>query len=372
MNPLSLVSDLSTIDPDHEFWLAAHHGLQPLIPYPIGFALRDPQQYGNGVPDGVFVKILNGMITGALDEVATVNAITAFSAYCTESEWKDWYRPVLDKKLRLPCTITEFNKACPAEYRVENNPTLSTLVPVTKARGLPQKYLLEPHRDAQRLLILMQARKAWVFLEDGTPVHRMLPKVFDRFTTEDGVMLEVYEEDGKYIARDVMLWSQYASESPCPPVDVRMSVLERMLEGQDVVEVVEYTEPEDPREDIAAWYQSGYDGVIFRAMGCDYHHEHANILIHPKRKSVLTVTKVEQGGEEGKYSDRAEYIWGSGQMNRKKFDSPVFHGLTYADRRTILDSSDEYIGRKFDVLSCGLDPNGRLIFPIFKQWKEVK
>ncbi|RKZ84589.1 MAG: hypothetical protein DRQ39_08155 [Gammaproteobacteria bacterium] len=372
MSPHHLAINLSKIEPDSEFWIAAHHGLQPLITYPVEFALRDPKQYGNGVPDGVFTKILNGMLSGALDEVSTVNALTAFSAYCTEEEWTQWYRPVLDKKLRLPCTITEFNKACPKEYRIECNPTPALLVPVAKAKGLPQKYLLEPHRDAQRLLILMQRRKAWVFTEDGTPVHRMLPKVFERFTTEDGVMLEVYEENEKYIARDIMLWSQFVGEIPCPPVDVRLSVLERMLDGQDIVEMIEYTNSKDPREDIAAWYQSGYHGVIFRATGCEYHHEHANILIHPKRKSVLTVTKVDQGSDDGKYADRAEFVWGKGTMDRKKFDSPVFHGLTFADRETILKSSDEYIGRKFEALSCGLDSNGRLIFPIFKQWKEQK
>ncbi len=372
MTPLELDTDLAKIDPDHEFWVAAYHGLQPLVPYPVGFSLRDPQQYGSGVPNGVFTKILTGMLTGKLDEVATVNAITAFSAYCTEEEWTEWYRPVLDKRLRLPCTVTEFNKTCPKEYRIEGNPTLSGLVPVAQAKGLPQKYLLEPHRDAQRLLVLMQRRRTWVFLEDGTPVHRMLPKVFERFTTEDGVMLEVYEENEKYIARDVLLWGQFAGEIPCPPVDVRLSVLERMLDGQNAVEMVEYTNPDDPREDIAAWYQAGYHGVIFRALDCDYHHKHANILIHPKRKSVLTVTRIDQGSDDEKYADRAEFVWGKGRMNRKNFNSPVFHGLTFADRKTILQERDEHIGRKFEVLSCGLDSGDRLIFPILQRWKENK
>jgi hypothetical protein len=372
MNPSQLATDLSSIDPDHEFWIAAHHGLQPLISFPVGFALRDPKQYGTGVPVGVFTKILNGMLDGSLDEVTTVTAISAFAAYCTEEEWTQWYRPVLDKKLRLSCTVTAFNKACPKEYRIESNPTLSPLVPVAKANGLPQKCFLEPHRDAQRLLILMQRRKAWVFLEDGTPVHRMLPKVFDRFSTDDGVFLEVYEENNAYIARDIMLWSQFVGEAPCPPVDVRLSVLSRMLEGQDVVEVVEYTESKDPREDIAAWYQAGFDGVIFRAMECEYHHEYANILVHPKRKSVLTVTKIDQGEDDEKYADRVEFIWGKGRMNNKSFDSPVFHGLTFADRKIILEHRDEYIGRKFEVLSCGLDSNKRLIFPILTRWKDIK
>lgn len=372
MSLLELANDLSSIPEDSEFWIVAHHGLQPLIPYPVRFALRDPPKYGTGVPGGVFTKIVNGMLTGALDEISTVNAITAFSAYCTEEEWTEWYRPALDKKLRLPCTITEFNKACPDEYRITANPTLSSMVPVAQAKGLPQKYVLEPHRDAQRLLILMQLRRTWVFLEDGTPVHRMLPKVFDRFNTDDGVMLEVYEEDGQYTARDIMLWSQFVGETPCPPVDVRVSVLERMLEGQDTVEMIEYAIPKEPREDIAAWYQAGYEGIIFRAIGCDYWHEHANIVIHPKRKSILTITRVEQGSEGSKYEDRTEFIWGKGRMNNKTFDSPVFHGLTFAERKTILESRDDYVGRKCEIMSCGLDSNKRLIFPIFKKWKENK
>ena len=325
------------------------------------------------MPEGVFAKILDGMMTGVLDEVATVNAISAFSSHCTEEEWTSWYRPVLEKRLRIPVTITEFNKAAPKEYRIEGVPTLSSLVPVAQAKGLPQKFVLEPYRDAQRLLVMLQQGKSWVFLEDGTPVHRMLPTVFERFATEDGAILELYEEKETLVARDLMLWSQFLEEVPCPPVDIRLQVLERMLAGQDAVEMVDYQVCDGSsivRDDIQAIFQSGYPGVIFRAMECGYWHEHANILVHPKRKSVLTCTRIDEAEEGSKYEGRTEYVWGKGRMNNKTFESPVFHGLTFAERETILQERDERIGRKFDVLSCGLDSNNKLIFPVLQRWKE--
>jgi hypothetical protein len=363
--------DLKSIPADHEFWVAAHHGLQPLQPYPVSYALRDPYQYGNGVPEGVFTKIITGMMTGVLDEVSTVNAISAFSNHCTSDEWCSWYRMVLEKRLRLPFTVTEFNKACPTKFRITANPCLSTLAPVSQVAGLPQDFILEPYNGAQRLLVLLKGKHTHVFLEDGTPVHRMLPKVFDRFANEQGVVLEVYELSEKYYVRDILLWSQFNKEEPCPPVENRLEIIQNMLAGQNVLEVVEHircSATNDVREDIALILQSGYPGFVFRATGCGYWHDYANILVQPKRKSVLTCVRISEGVD--KYEGRADFIWGKGRMNGKTFETPVFHGLTFVARGQILGGKDEYHGKKFDVVSCGLDPSNKLIFPIFKQWKD--
>lgn len=364
---------LKSIPASSEFWIGAYHGLRHLVPYPVSYALRDPYQYGPGVQEGVLGKILNGMVTESLDEVASVQAISAFSSYCSEKEWTSWYRPILEKRLRIPMTITEFNKACPKEYRITDNPRLATLDSVAQVGGMPAQFILEPYNDAQRLLVLLRGKETYVFLADGTPVHRLLPGVFDRFRNNEGVAVEVYEDEGKYFARDILLWDQFFDEVACPPVDRRLKILEDMLAGQDVMEVIEHWYHDEgtvPREDIALIYDAGYPGVVIRPINHGYWQEHASIVVHPKRKSVLTCTKIIEGSPEGKYAGRAESIWGKGRMNKKSFESPVFHGLTFTDRERILKARDEFIGKKFDVLSCGLDSSGSLIFPIIKQWKE--
>ncbi len=368
--------NLKKIAPDHEFWVGAYHGMRPLVPYPVRFSLRDPTHYGNGVPQGIFTKIVEGMHSGTLTEVATVAAITAFSEHCTEEEWKSWYQPILEKKLRLPVTATQFNKHCPEEYRLDN-PRLPQMAPIAKDEPLPTKCVLEPYTDAQRLLILLRQKRTHVFLDDGTPVHRMLPAVFEKFTTDlrptEGVMLEVYEEDGRYTVRDVLLWEQFMDKVESAPVEVRRKVLEGMFAGQEVVEVIEgelHNNMDNIREDIGAFFQAGYPGVVIRQKGSSYYDDAANILICPKRKSVLTCSSIDKGEDGTKYEGRAEYVWGTGTMNRKKIETPVFHGLTFAERESSYENKEQLIGQKFDVISCGLDSDGKLMFPIFKQWKE--
>jgi hypothetical protein len=363
---------LKSIPASSDFWISAHHGLQPLIPYPVQYSLRNPITYGNGVPDGVFPKILNGMIDGTLNEIATVDAITAFSSYCTEDEWLNWFRPILDKRLRIPLTIKEFNKHCPRKLKVTNNPTLSTMVPAAKAKGFPTEFVLEPYTEAQRLLVLFRGNTTHVFLEDGTPVHRMLPKAVERFVGTEDTVLELYEMDGPtYVARDVLLWDQFIGETPCPPVNVRLQVLTDILQGANI-EVAEHyyhNGTTNPRDEITVMFQSGHDGVIMRTGKCDYNDDLANILILPKRKSILTCTRIHDGEGDHKYADKVEFVWGKGRMNNKSFESPVFHGLTFSDREMISNGREDFVGKRFEVLSCGLDANEKLIFPVFKRWK---
>ena len=364
---------LKSIPASSEFWIAAHHGLRHLEPYPVDYALRDPYQFGPGVPEGTFAKILDGMVSGALDEVSSVQAISAFSNYCTEEEWTSWYRPVLEKRLRISTTITEFNKVAPKEYRVTDAPTLPVLESVAQAGGLPEASVIEPYSAGERLLVLLQGKTTYVFLEDGTPAHRMLPQVIDRFRSNDTVVLELIDDHDKLYARDILLWDQYTNKSPCPSVDRRLAILQEMLAGQDALEVVEHFYHDgttNPREDIATALQCGFPGLVFRSTNIGLLKDNRSILVHPKRKSVMTCTRIEEG--EGKYTGVVEYLWGTGRMNKQGFESPVFHGLTFQSREQILPMRDEFIGRKFDVVSCGLDPNGKLIFPIFKQWKEQK
>ncbi len=365
-------ANLKKIAPDHEFWVGVYHGMRPLVPYPIRFTLRDPPQYGNGVPSGIFTKIVEGMHAGTLSEVATVAAITAFAGHCTEEEWKSWYQPILEKKLRLPVTATQINKHCPEEYRLDN-PRLSQMAPIEKGEPLPTQCVLEPYMDAQRLLILLRGKRSYVFLEDGTPVHRMLPGIFEKFATKEGMMLEVYEEDGRYTVRDVLLWEQFMDKGETAPVEVRKKVLEGMFAGQEVVEVIEgelHNTMETMRDDIGAFFQAGYSGVVFRPKGSGYHDDIANILVRPKRKSVLTCLSVNEGDGGTKYEGRAEYLWGSGTMNRKQIMTPVFYGLTFSERESSYQNREQLVGQKFDVISCGLDSDDRLMFPIFKKWKE--
>lgn len=366
---------LTKLDPEHEFWIAAYHGLRPFVPYRIRFGLSDPKRYGAGVPLGVFPKILRGMENGSLDESTAVSAISAFCSRCTEEEWKSWYRPVLDKRLRLPISVTLFNECCPEEYLVKNFQP-SVMRNMDEAEGFPETFILEPYINVERTFLFLRQNRSHVFLEDGTPVHRMLPKTFERFMTKEGAVLEVYEEEGRYLVRDILLEAQMLDASnKTPSTDKRLEIIRAMLPDSDVVEPIEHEllgkdDKERIRDTISLYLEAGYPGVVLRPDTVSYRHNHANIVIHPTKKNTLTCEEVIPGEKESKFEGRTLYLRGTGSRRGKKINTLVFHGLTFDERGTSLENKEDLIGKKFEVLSCGATKDGSLLFPVFQQWKE--
>ena len=200
----------------------------------------------------------------------------------------------------------------------------------------------------------------------------MLPSVIHRISGHDAV-LEMYDTGDGYIIRDIVLYDHFFNpKSFYTPMEIRMKVLDNMFSNTDTIEIVEHLDCEtssEIRDNISVLFQAGYEGVILRPHGLGYHNKQGNILVKPSRRSVLRCTDIIQA-DSGKYKGITEYIVGKGTINKKVFESPVYHGLTYENRELCLNNKNGYIGKKFDVVSCGLDESGKLLFPIFKQWKD--
>ena len=398
MTPLEIISKLKALktnkgkekvladlDPEHEFWLGAHHGLTTFTEFKTGFAIQDPAAFGDGVPEGVFATIVNAMETGKLTEDNLIMALSKFSHTCTEEEWRLWYNPILSKRLILPVTLTQFNKYCPEHLRVH-----SFAVPGFVNIGetpTPTDFFMEPLYDSgdHRVFVFASTDDIRVFLDDGTEIKHNLPKELSNVAKKKmDVVFEAYMTTDFLVIRDVLLKNQFMGmKEKTGPLNIRLTVLatinDAILEKHCPYEVciaeshrcsLNDDEDQSIRETFSMIIQQGYSGVIVRPANHEYFQADANMVIKPEKKSILTCTKLEKGKAGSKYERAIEYVHGTGMMNRKKFETPVFHGLTYPEKELLLENEENYIGRKFEVISCGLGPNNNLLFPIFTGWKE--
>lgn len=393
MKPLEIVDSLAPLskkqqekwfaseapDQEHEFWVGVYYGATPFHKFPISFGIRDPLQFGDGVPIGVFKKILVGMESGKLSEEEVIDALTAFAHHCTEEEWQRWYRPILEKRLILPFSMSLFNRFCPKEYQVYNF-RAPPPVPVTKSKGFPKEFFMEAYPpEAQRVFIFMKKNSARTFLDDGTEISMPVPKQLLRLSAKEGIIIEAFREAGDYlILRDLLLWEQLLDYKKTGPTGTRIGVLQSLcgnlppnlpLEVADFHHCSSADDTANTRESFSLIIQQGYPGVIVRAIDLGYFDAGSNILVEPKKKSILTCTDIIEGDKGTKYEGAAEYIVGKGKLNKKTFETPVFHGLTFSQKETSLKEKDDLIGRKFEVVSCGLGPDNKLLFPIFKKWR---
>jgi len=396
MTPLEIIEKLKTLktnkgkekiladlDSGHEFWLGAHHGLTTFTEFKTGFAIQNPAAFGNGVPEDVFAKIMNAMETGKLSEGNLVTALTRFSQTCTKDEWNIWYNPILSKRLILPITVTQFNKYCP-EYLKIRSFDVPDFVGIGET-PTPTDFYMEPLYDSgERVFVFVSADDIRVFLDDGTEIEHNLPEGLTTVAKKKiDVVFEAYMEDELLTIRDVLLKDQFMGmKEKTGPLNIRLTVLatindailEKHCPNVCVAELhrcsLDDNESQSIRETFSMIIQQGYSGVIIRAEKHEYFQTDANMVIRPEKKSILTCTKLEAGASDGKYAGVAEYIYGTGMMHRKKFETPIFHGLTFPQKESLLEDQESFIGRKFEVISCGLGPNNNLLFPIFIGWKK--
>lgn len=87
---------LRKLSADDNFWFEAHHGLSHFTSYPYSFVLQDQKHAGQvtySQAPNVLRKILDGMLSGALNEAQFSQAIRALSLRCHADEWEEWYEP---------------------------------------------------------------------------------------------------------------------------------------------------------------------------------------------------------------------------------------------------------------------------------------
>lgn len=376
-------SILSEIDEEHDIWFYLYHILNPLREFPFKFKLSDPQYFSNGVKDGILRKIIEKVEYGELSEENAADAMAAFSHYCSEKQWFEWYKPFLEKDLSAPITVALFNKYCPEKYRISFF-QMSTITPLDLDSTLTSSVIIEPFYEHRRVFVILKGNRVWICEQDGTPLDIEIPPSMKKARIPQMVIFEAYENEGYFIVRDIMLEDQILGKTSAPQVEERLRVAEDALktilgvefDTSSPFELIEYyvnridKEPEILNEDLDILFESGHIGVVFRNSHTSYQSDQANIVVKPSRKSVLTCTDIIDGQEGTKYEGKALYLAGRGTMNKKKFISKVRLGLTLDQRELCLVNQDEYKGRKFLVLSCGLDKEGQqLLFPVFQEWR---
>lgn len=374
---------LASIPPDDNFWFEAHHGLSHFTRWPVPFILEEQTKHSGQVmysdAPNVLRKIITGMMEGTLSESTFPKAVMALSLRCHPYEWEYWFHPVLTKSLRLPITVSVFNEYAPEEYRV---PGLSATpsIPIMDAKSMPAAFYVEPLLEGNRVFWFLLESEVHCYLEDGTAWDHSSSDLFRRLLssskTDPNIVLEGSMENESIILTDIhdarVFLEGGKNQTPLSQRYDALRSMEEMIAEQYEVNIwaveshlCKLDNPNTTREAFNTITQQGYPGVVLR------HPEGPGggmrVLVHPKRKSTLTCKDIAEGKD--KYAGVAEYIIGTGTMNRKKFTSPVFSGLTFEDRKTILQDKASVIGQKFDVLSCGLGADGKLIFPVFKQWR---
>ncbi len=379
---------LSKIPADSTFWFEAHHGLSHFTPYPYRFVMQEQKHTGQvdyeSAPK-VLTMILEGMLDGSLREMDFGKAVYALSVRARPDEWEAWYEPVLTKRLRLPITNEVFNEYAPEHLRVPAFPVIYG-IPITEMQAMPQDFYMEPliTGDYERIFWFLHNDEVRSFLADGTEWDHFTNKLFyDLLMTgsEDAsFVIEGFMEENSITLTDINDVTMFLADGRNPmPLNQRYQALEgiqQIMERHEVNNIwcTEYhpcrlDSAKTTREAFNTIIQQGYEGAVMRHNEPGYGRDATRVVVHPTKKSVLTCTKLLNAKDDTKYAGGVEYVVGKGTINRQKFESPVFSGLTFDDRMTILQERERYLGRKFEVLSCGLGPDGKLVFPIIKKWR---
>ena len=362
-----------------EFWHGCYHGCDTSTDYPIKFNVSDPMHYGNGVPDGLFPRIINGMFDKSLSEDDFIIALGKFSLHCTPEEWEYWFYPILTKTLELPIPNSVYNSHAPEEYQFQTVPKREVVL-LTETKSVPSMFFFEPFYDLPIYHWFLSPKGVKIQDEYGEPFNHSYTKGFDevkKALTGD-IVLEGMLDDDIWIFRDILTKEQFNGEIPSLPLQYRLQLLnefhKQLLEPINdkltVADVYKGTTESDTSKETRTSFnlmiEQGYINVLIRGADQEYF-EGVDILIKPDRKSVLTCTDITTG--EGVMESVAEYVHGRGRIDKKSFNSPVYHGLTFDTRMEMLENKDSLIGKRFTVVSCGLGSDGKLVFPVFTGWK---
>jgi len=375
----SVLKVLSSIPDENEFWLCAHYALLPFTSWKVKLSFTNPTTYGDGVPVGIFAKIIEGMETELLSPTDTVYAFSKFSQACSKDEWTKWYLPTFERTLILPFSAETFNKVCPERFVVEREWAPIPVRPVTAIKQLPREFYIEPLIHEEYTYWFCDGNNVRAFYSDGREfLHTIadeLRGVTNRLNM--GIVLVGYIDDDILVLTDVFPTDEVLHcDNNSLKFKVRREILEnivgRLQQGDTNIDIIE-SYPADGRDIQAVMnemnliMQQGFDGVLFRDsnQGCEY----PDILVHPTVKSVITCTSISPG--TGHYADKAEFISGRGVLQKKKIQINAFMGLTLNEREQYLKNMDSLIGDRFEILSCGLRRDSdEILFPIFKKWRQ--
>lgn len=377
--PASRKKFLRTIPKDNEFWFGATQAMSidDLCHPMILPNYTEPVTFGAGAPGGVFEKFLIGYKQGTIDVTKASYIIRKFASRCTQEEWEQWYKPILHGDRFIPISVEELKYLveAPLYLRVARKVQWEDLgfrsIEITNPSFKPAT--VEPFVDATRVSIYLGQRVV-AFTPDGLRVDHPHLKTLEgvRERTQFDLVVDAYlESEEIIILRDVIAGADIFEGRTGSPFLQRFDILEGLAEtmndlgamGVDVIE--RYTSKEGIRQNTQLLLEQGYAGVVF----VDVMDRFLNpVKAHPTKKSVFTCLDITEGTDE--YQGKVEFILARGTINKQRVETKVFYGLNWEQRDTYFKSKDQLIGRRFDVLSCGLAEDGRVIMPVFKQWRK--
>ncbi len=374
---------LAKLPDDHPFWYCAQHVIDVYkVCFPFLIDIEDPHHYGQGAPADVFVRILASGETQLLDAYAMHKAVKAFSKKCTEEEWTEFYKPLLEGELFIPLSVVDFQEVAPKEYGFSRAPMRFDFQRTENLTRAVFPRAIEPYPDAQRAFWYMGETVA-AFLPDGTRiVHPLMEKtrgVYEK--TRMRLVLDLYMESEEIITvRDVFFVETFFNGVGNVALTLKdreeglnqiVSVLWDIgITGADVIEryhVKDDDSIQTIRSNAQVFFEQGYNGVVMvERSGLIL--QDIPVLTLPTKKNVVTCLDIISGADE--FENKTEYIIYRGMVGGKKVTGQIHYGLTWEQRDTYFKDRDNLIGKRLEILSCGTNEDGRIIMPVFQKWRD--
>lgn len=281
---------LQDIPQDSVFWQEAHYALRVDLTYAYKLRFIDPPVYKREpVAQHVFIKIMDALINGTLGEANIILACEKFSQSCTRREWTLWYRPILDRTLKLPISIGLYSEYAPAQYKLAKQ-TMPPMVSSDRYEGpLTENFLIEPYLGTVER-VLWTVSRASIDCSDHAEVqrHPRITEIFGNATDQDfyPLLIEGYASGDLLILRD---W--YKPKRPALTLDTRRSDMELyhsiLLNESDIMIVEAYlgsAERAQNAQYLKLFLEQGYTSVVLRPLDQTYY-DSTNIVLNQSKPS---------------------------------------------------------------------------------------
>lgn len=374
---------LRKLPEDNPFWLIAWHVLDIYkVCFPFLSGLEDPYYYGEGAPVEIFTKILDIGESQIFNASKMHKAVIAFSKKCTEEEWTEFYKPILEGNLFIPLAPADLIEVSPHSHKYPTAPGKFDFKRIESLERVVFPRAIEPYPDAERAFWYFGPGIAAAFLPNGRRVdHPLLEKakeVYDK--TRVRIFIDLYMESEEILTiRDILHTDTFfhGLGNRNQSLKERQEALEQFINalwevgitGADLIERY-YLYADDSMQTIRGntqmFYEQGYPGVVMvEKSGLVI--EDIPVITHPTKKNVVTCLDIISGADA--YENKTEYLIYRGMIGGKKVTGRVHYGLTWEQRDTYFKDRDNLIGKRFEILSCGTNADGRVIMPVFQKWR---
>jgi hypothetical protein len=354
---------LAELPPTDPFWIGASYAIDPFVGVIVHLPLNDPPVFGHGVDPAIFDQVARSILNGDLKGDPLVMVLEKFSRACRSDEWTRWYRPILAGQLDLGIALAVFNEHCPDAYRVPP-PALNRPRPIDSLKTLPKRFILQPLYPYERCFWMLNSKSSPPEIRGYDQQVRRLqnPEVeaalanFAKTTPVDVILTGFLASDG-FLAEDILTRDQFTRESGAHPLAFRLAALMklnlRMVQVTDLLT----TDSEQFYRELDLLFEQRFDGAVVRDLDSHYPFRvQSDLIIHPRIKAVVTCDRVND-----------QCIHGTQKRTNKAVKATVRLGLTNTMWRDI--SSTSPVGRRFDILSCGVR-DGEHLLPLFVKWRD--